>query len=86
MRTVALLAIAAAATMSLSVHAEIAPKGHSAGSPTRHGNYCWIDTDPLGHGWWDRCDTSRQEGIAQHMSYPIYDNGGGGGGGGGGAR
>lgn len=87
MKTVTLMAAVAVVAMSMSAYAEEMPQDHTAGSPIKHGSYCWAETDNVGHGWWDRCDANFGFTRAKTQGDIVaVSEGGGGGGGGGGGR
>jgi hypothetical protein len=60
MKTVAILAAAAAIMAATSAYASM-PETHEAGGPIKQGNYCWTATNNYGAGWWHNCGDFRQE-------------------------
>lgn len=55
MKTVTILASAAAILAATSAYASSMPQTHEPGAPTNQGKYCWTDTNEYGAGWWHHC-------------------------------
>jgi hypothetical protein len=90
MKTIAFLAAVLAASVAATAYAQSPPKTHDPGGPIQQGNYCWVYTNALGAGFWDRCDPTSdiplgmsQHGIPQEDVNQVMGGGNGGGGGGG---
>lgn len=88
MKTIAILTTILAVSAAASAHATPKPQSHQPGSPTKQGNYCWVDTNATGAGWWDVCDPSNPtralslHGRSDAEISAIMSGGAGGGGGG----
>ena len=81
MTKVAILAVIAAVTMSMSAQAQTVRHMHKVASNQK---LCWILTDNRGFGYWESCDTHTAAQRAKMLETLATFNGGGGGGGGGG--
>ena len=85
MKKVTLLAVIAAATLSLSAQAKTAHyKQHAASNQSKQ---CFILTDNRGFGYWESCGTHTEaERAKMNQELATINGGGDGGGGGGGGR
>jgi hypothetical protein len=93
MKTIAILAAIVAVTTATVANANTTPKIHEAGSAIKQGQFCWVATDTIGHGWWDGCDSHSQVPRGRSLqdrpatvTDAIGSGGGDGGHGGGGNR
>jgi hypothetical protein len=82
MKKVAVLAVIAAMTMSVSAQSETVRHKHKLASSQK---LCWILTDYRGFGYWESCGT-RTDPRRAIQDLPTINGGGGGGGGGGNGR
>lgn len=87
MKTVAMLTALIAVTAATSAYAGN-PGSHTAGGPIQQGDYCWVNTDAKGYGFWDRCDTgsSFPRSVTERDQPNFAADFGGDGGGGGNGR
>lgn len=89
MKTLSILATVLAVSAASMAHAKSTPQGHQPGGPVKQGNFCWVNTNGNGAGWWDRCDTKSPmpRGISQRdRADEDFAGTGSGGSGGGGNR